>query len=50
MEPKYPDEIGFWVCHNCGVDSEKDFDEAVLRALELGVDIIAIINEENEEE
>jgi len=43
MVPKPPhdaDGNSFWECPNCGHDTEKDFDDAVRRGFELGLDVI----------
>lgn len=38
MEPKGDTE--FWMCPNCNYNSEADFDAAVLRGFEIGIDLI----------
>lgn len=30
----------FYKCTNCGMDTEKDYDRAILRGFELGFDVI----------
>lgn len=40
----------FWICPNCNLDTEVDFDEAVRRGLELGIDIVGIMADEEKEE
>jgi hypothetical protein len=37
MEPK--PGTPFWRCPSCGRDTEPDFDHAVLRGFEIGIDL-----------